>query len=179
MKRYEITLNESIPQRATSALSVGFSEHVRQSRFGDQELCLRVTWPNDKQIDLPNAIDTSGGPTENRIWILVNGDETRLITMGGLVAYWLTDAGNICNQTNLHREPSDEEFWDIQFLDNRGEQIVIYEGGVLLIDTHMDVRWHIKKRYNDYFDGVDADALHFVCEDESWKLMVDTGAIIR
>lgn len=166
MKSFEVQVSEN--QQQVAALEWQVREQVHRSENGARELLLELT-NKDVRTTLHGAVDTSRGPGEHRLWLLVDDRDERVAMFGGPTAYWLDRVGRVLGSEHLYRDAKHEEYWDLKIVTTEGGAVVVYEGGAMFLDQHLRPQWHIQKRYNDIFERVDGERVCFMSETgECW-----------
>lgn len=144
------------------------SEQIRQNSDGQRKFYLEIR-VNGVAHHLPEVVDTSQGPREHRVWLLMSDRDESVAIFGGLIAYWLDSSHQLASKEKLFREASDEEYWELKAVLLPRGALVVYEGGVMLLEESLKVRWHIRKRYNDSVELVENGCVHFLSETgERW-----------
>lgn len=139
--------------------------------------CLRVRMPGHDEIVLRAAVDTTELLEWPRLFVITGRRSDEVLTFGGEFAYRLASDGRVRHALPTFRRRGEEEYWDTAIVEAGGALGVIYEAGVLLIDPSLEPRWHVRKRFNDFFRGVEGGLMLFDADHrDRWALRMEDGA---
>ncbi|HZH17773.1 MAG TPA: hypothetical protein VE057_25700 [Archangium sp.] len=85
--------------------------------------------------------------------------------------------GHVNARIDLNRSSSEDSgFYRQQFLETRQGFVGIYESGVLAFKPNGELRWHVRKHWDDEFVGERSGELVFMREEKSsFVIDLDTG----
>jgi hypothetical protein len=139
--------------------------------------CVRVRMPGHDEIVLRAAIDTTELLAWPRLFAITGERPDEVLTFGGELAYRLGSDGRVREVLRTFRQRGDEEYWDTAVVEAGGALGVIYEAGVLMIDPNLQPRWHVRKRFNDFFRTVEGGLMLFEADHrDRWTLRIEDGA---
>jgi hypothetical protein len=149
---------------------------VRSEWYGHAVLAI----PGKGEIDLLDAVDDGQTVKEPRIHAIFGERPNEVFLFGGPKAYRLSSAGEIQETVEIYRDRELEEYWYTDLLTTEPGIVVIYEGGCLLLDSLLRVRWHVEKYINDFFDRIADNRLEFILDgEESWSLSLVDGSTMN
>ena len=124
-------------------------------------------------MELAHAIDISEQNESPRVFILAGELPDTFVILGGVSAYWLNVDGRKTGELKLFRAEGDEEYWTSSFVERSRDLIFVYEAGVLILDSKLNVTFHKKKFYNDVLVSVADDGINFVRDhDDAWFMKI-------
>lgn len=137
---------------------------------------LRIYFESGTVLTLFQAVDISER-SEDPILYAIEGQSVDLVLLlGGREAYCISSEATIVAKITLFRKMGEEEYWTTIVVSQDTVTIVIYEGGILLIDSLFRVRFHEKKLFNDRLVAIEKDRLRFVRDDSlEWDFSLTDG----
>lgn len=140
---------------------------------------LRAYFESGKVLTLLQVVDMSERNEDPILYIIEGQSADLVLLLGGIEAYCINSEASIVSKITLFRTKGEEEYWTTIVITQDVATIVIYEGGILLIDSSFGVRFHEKKLFNDRLVAVEKHSLRFV-RDESveWDLSLADGTSI-
>ncbi|HEY8185264.1 MAG TPA: hypothetical protein VIF64_04295 [Pyrinomonadaceae bacterium] len=157
-------------------LEVG-GEHIGELYLqtrGQSKGALRINFKNGWHLELLSAVDFSEQLEHPRVFQIEGSVVGHFLIMGGEKVYKITVAGELEKEIRLFRNRGEEEYWDTLIIQRPHDLIVIYEAGVLVIDSGLDGRFHKRKLFNDIFVATEGDVLKFVRDhDTEWSMKLD------
>ena len=137
---------------------------------------LRLNFENGSTLELDRAIDISEQLESPRISIVEGVLADTFVLLGGERAYWLTIDGKKTSDLKLFRTEGDEEYWTANIVKRPGDLIFIYEAGVLILNSKLEVTLHRQKFYNDILVSVEDNTLKFVRDHNTeWFMPISDG----
>lgn len=159
---------------ATPAIITYYSQHVRGESLGN----VHVSIPGKPALDLVDAVDDGETVDEPRIHAVFGDVLDEVFLFGGPKAYLVGSLSTINEVVATYRERKFEEYWYTTLVDTPAGTVLVYESGCLLLDANLQVRWHIEKQFNDFFDRVTENELEFLCDHEQrWSVALEDGRI--
>jgi hypothetical protein len=141
-----------------------------------------TVFPGSSELDLLDAVDDGQTVDEPRIHAIYGVSHNHVFLFGGPTAYRIDSAAIVRERIELYREREFEEYWHSAIASTGAGILVIYESGCLLLDNALQVRWHVKKYFNDFFYKVSGDELHFLRDHDHgkrWSLALADGHVIE
>lgn len=124
---------------------------------------------------LHDAVDLGEMLDVPRVFLLEGTLSDRFMLLGGCTAYALATDGAIISTFRLLRTRGTEEYWSMQFVKWRSNLVVVFEAGILVIDSELRPVWQHGKLFNDTFVSLEGDTLTFLRDhEEKWQLQVPT-----
>jgi hypothetical protein len=121
-------------------------------------------------------VDGGEAADEPRCLALHGRSPSRLLVLGGPVAYRIRSSGLPEETITLRRRWETSMRWGIHLLDTVRGTLIVYESGVLLVGDDLAVRWHQRKYSTDAFDRIDGEHLCFRdARTLPWKMSLDDG----
>jgi hypothetical protein len=112
-------------------------------------------------------------------WILVvRGEPTdQLLLFGGEIIYVPSSRGQLVKQIHTFRKRRNDKFWRTGVVRLDDDSIlIVYEVGALVIESSLDVRWHVEKGLIDFFHHREAAQLVFLRDhDVRFTIDIATG----
>jgi hypothetical protein len=174
MKWQQVRLDNEVVLSERPSIRVARVE-MRDSDGRRHEI-LRISSSAGWSTDLDNAIDTSGGRGEETVCLALPESGERFFVFGGPLAYRIGTGGKVEARTELHRDPAHEEWWVSEFHECSGGGLVVYEGGLFLLDAQLNMVWHQRKYYNDQVEQVSAERVDLVGDrGERWFVTIQDG----
>jgi len=152
------------PNRSTGVLRLHSQSAPLQSR--DREYASLIM-DGGNQVELDDCIDTS--PNYEGPWVLVVSGEPQdhVLRFGGEVVYVVSSDAKIQRKTRTFRERRNAHFWRTTVVPLDDDSILIdYEVGALVVESTLEIRWHVEKALIDFFDRRDASSLIFLRDHE-------------
>jgi|WetSurMetagenome_2_1015567.scaffolds.fasta_scaffold786474_2 hypothetical protein len=129
------------------------------------------------QIQLNDCIDTSPNNDEPSV-LIVRGEPTdKILLFGGEVSYVISSKGQVIKEIPAFRKRRNDKFWRTEVVRLSNDSIlIVYEVGAFVIESSLDVRWHIEKALIDFFDHQEESGLVFLRDHEvAYMINVKTG----
>ena len=169
MKHQELILRD----KHSLVFQDGVVMHLRVHQ-GD----LEVRFDSGKVLMLRNVIDRSETLEDLRVFVVEGRLPRTLLLLGGRQTYLISSQGYAAEQIALVREDGDEEYWSLNIFHGVKESVVLYEGGILVLDDLLAVRFHQKKLFNDKLIEMDERRLKFQRNESiEWYFNLDDGAV--
>jgi len=128
-------------------------------------------------IVLDGVVDDAETAEAPRVFVISGTPSNALVLLGGTRVYHVDSLGHSQILSCLDRDMVNTEFWSMRLLLVQLGVVVVYEGGVLLVNRDLGVRWHVRKFYNDLLDRVEQDHLWFLEDHEQpWSINLGSGA---
>lgn len=163
------------PDRRTGVLHVRSQSMPLQSRPREYAL---LKMDRDTQVELDDCVDTS--PNYEAPWVLVvsGQPQDRVLLFGGELIYVVSSDARIQSQTPAFRERRNAQFWRTKIVPLDNESILIdYERGALVVESTLEIRWHVEKALIDFFDHRDGTSLIFLRDHETpFSVDIATGS---
>lgn len=124
-----------------------------------------------KEFDFPSNFDefvNDGRTTEHPIIDIVIYENINIFcTVGGCYSYIFNLEDSSVRKIELFRERRDSEYWYSKYELTEFGLLIIYEGGILLLNEMLNQEWHISKYYNEYVTQIKDDKIYLEIEDEA------------
>jgi hypothetical protein len=143
----------------------------RKLRRGEPEDSAEVLFPGGRSFELTEAVDAGETVDTTRIFAISGKSAGLVLLLGGPIAYRVYNSGHAEEAFRLYRESAYAEYWETQLTETDLGLLVVYEGGVLLLDEDLRVVWHRKKYFNDFFGGIQGEKLSLL-RDHQKKLIL-------
>jgi hypothetical protein len=135
---------------------------------------------NSTRVTLDNVVDDGETTETPRIFKLTGAPSDALLLLGGTNVYRIDSTGKAALTTTLNRDTVNTEFWNLQLIASQQGALIIYESGIALIDSLLKQKWHVPKRYNDFFSKLENNRLWLLEDHELlWFVDLSTGTRSR
>lgn len=152
------------PNGSTGALRL--HRQSRPQQFRHREF-VSLIMDGDGQVELDECADTSPNYEEPWVLVVLGQPEDRVLLFGGELIYVVSADGKIQSQIRTFRERRNGKFWRTKIVRLDDESILIeYEVGALLVESTLEIRWHVEKALIDFFDRREGSKLIFLRDHE-------------
>ncbi|MBI1851317.1 MAG: hypothetical protein HYR85_13335 [Planctomycetes bacterium] len=147
---------------------------IRRCEGRDDWLMLSVE--NGPELLLPSAVDVSERLQEPRLFVVEGERPDVVMLVGGEIAYWIDVDRNVVRELKLFRKYEHAEYWETSMIDRGSVLVVVYESGILAIDSKLDAKWHIRKLFNDVLVAVTDESVILIGDEETpWSVSLVDG----
>jgi hypothetical protein len=130
----------------------------------------------EKRVVLEGVVDDAETTEQPRVFVVTGEPVDVMLLLGGRNLYRVDTRGRTETLAALARDTFNTEFWSLRLLAVESGVVVVYEGGVLLIDRLLQPRWHVQKYYNDFLHKVEQGRLWFLEDHERpWSIDLTSG----
>jgi hypothetical protein len=163
------------PDNTAASVSIFFG----RSTYGRPENRLVISFPNKRIVELADVIDIGETESVPHVFVISSDLPNQVVLFGGPVVCRLDNLGTVQDAFKIYREEKDAEYWSTQFVDTESGLLIIYEGGILLINTQLEAVWHIKKYYNDFYKGIENGNIKILRDHkEKWSVSLQSGYVV-
>lgn len=121
----------------------------------------------DGQVELDDCIGTSPN-CEPWVLVVAGQPQDRVLLFGGEVIYVVSSDAKVLGQTRTFRERRNAQFWRTKIVPLDDESILIeYEVGAFVVESMLEIRWHVEKALIDFFDRREGSSLIFLRDHEA------------
>lgn len=121
----------------------------------------------DGRVELDDCIDTSPNCDEPWVLVVAGQPQDRVLLFGGEVIYVVSSDAKVLGQTRTFRERRNGQFWRTKVVPLDDESILIeYEVGAFVVESMLEIRWHVEKALIDFFDRREGSSLIFLRDHE-------------
>ena len=148
-----------------------------RGRYDQRGKRTKFSISGSKQFSLEDVLDVSQQLSNPRIIVLYKEHLSSIVLLGRGVVYWVDLAsGDVKRKLDLNRDYRDTEYWYIKTLETaEGNNLIIYEGGIMILDRNLGLSWHLPKYYDDNFEGIEGDKIIMTSGGETWFLGIHDG----
>lgn len=136
-----------------------------------------VTIEEIGQLELNECIDTSPNNDEPLVYVVLGNPADQILLFGGEIIYVISSKGQVIEELPTFRKRRNDKFWRTEVVRLNEESIlVIYEVGAFVVESSLDIRWHIEKALIDFYDHQVESGLVFLRDHEvPFTINVETG----
>jgi hypothetical protein len=131
------------------------------------------------ELKLKSIVDLSEALHSPRVFVASGKRQNIIFIFGGTTSYWIDDNLHIKDTLILKRDLCEVEFWSTTVNPVTKGLLVIYEGGMFLLDSSLNLLWHQKKLFNDRLGVIGPDSFILRSDEGETEYSFETGLSIQ
>ena len=137
-----------------------------------------ITIDGNGQVQIDDCVNTSANCEEPWILVVTGTPLDRVLLFGGEFMYVISSTGDVLKRVRTFRERRNEQFWRTKIIALDEESILIdYEVGAFVVESNLEIRWHVEKALIDFFDRREGASLIFLRDHEvPYSVDINSGA---